>query len=386
MRFFSIPADFKKETIDGFHRLNQNYPDSRVIEVYGSVTANNKIGTGRLSNYLGTIDLVDLYDYAGYAADRGIEFNYTLNASHLFNREFSSDGAGEILSFLHKLHEGGIRALTVALPSLMELVQSSGLDFKIKASCICQITSAIKAGAYKKMGAYRIVPDESLNRDFATLKRIQKTFGDGVELIANQICDQNCIYRMFHYNMIAGDPHGAVNEVSANFYEQRCLSQQLRSFDNVLKLSWIRPEDLDYYEAVGIRHFKLQGRHTFKYGGDPVRTAECYFKGSHDGNLMDLLTMFAETTSFKVKIDNKKLDGFIRPFAENDHFCRRDCAVCGYCAGYAKKCMDPAATHELMDLAGGYLQEYDRYRMLLETVNSRLSESETSELSAEFDI
>ena len=208
MRYFSIPADFKKETIDGFYRLNRQYPESRVIEVYGSVTANNTIGTGRLSNYLGTIDLLDLYDYAAYAAERGIEFNYTLNASHLFNREFSTDGAGEIVSFLHQLREGGIRALTVALPSLMELIQSTGLDFKIKASCICQITSAIKAGVYKNMGAYRIVPDESLNRDFAALKRIQKTFGDGVEVIANQICDQNCIYRMFHYNMIRRPARG----------------------------------------------------------------------------------------------------------------------------------------------------------------------------------
>ena len=386
MRYFSIPADFKKETIDGFHRLNREYPDSQVIEVYGSVTANNKIGTGRLSNYLGNIDLLDLYDYASYAAARDIEFNYTLNASHLFNREFSADGAGEIISFLHKLYEGGIRALTVALPSLMELVRSTGLDFKIKASCICQITSAIKAGAYKKMGAYRIVPDESLNRDFAHLKRIQKEFGDGVEVIANQICDQNCIYRMFHYNMISGDPQGAVNEVSTNFYEQRCLAQQLRSLDNVLKLSWIRPEDLHYYEAIGIRHFKLQGRHTFKYGGDPVRTAECYFKGSHDGNLMDLLTMFAQTTSFKVHIDNKKLEGFLKPFVEKDHFCRRDCSSCGYCSGFAAKCMNPEETRELMDLAAGYLLEYDRYRMLLDSVNQDLNETENEELSADFDI
>lgn len=386
MRYFSIPADFKKETIDGFHRLNKEYPDSRVIEVYGSVTANNKIGTGRLSNYLGNIDLLDLYDYAAYAAQRDIEFNYTINASHLFNREFSNEGAAEIISFLHKLYEGGIRALTVALPSLMELVRSTGLDFKIKASCICQITSAIKAGAYKKMGAYRIVPDESLNRDFTHLKRIQKAFGDGVEVIANQICDQNCIYRMFHYNMIAGDPQGAVNEVSTNFYEQRCLAQQLRSIDNVLKLSWIRPEDLHYYEDIGVRHFKLQGRHTFKYGGDPVRTAECYFKGSHDGNLMDLLTMFAQTTSFKPVIDNKKLQGFLKPFVENDHFCRRDCASCGYCLGFASKCMNPDDTHELMDLAGGYLREYDRYRMLLDSVNQELNDTESEELSADFDI
>ena len=211
--------------------------------------------------------------------------------------------------------------------------------------------------------------DESINKDFYTLKNIREVFGGKVEIIINQICDKNCMYRMFHYNMISGDIAGTTNKASINYYEHRCVLQQLKSVDNLLKLCWVRPEDIKYYADIGINHFKLQGRHTFVQGGDPVLTVKCYFDESYDGNLMDLLSMIAKLTSFKVYVDNKKLDGFIKPFVEKAHFCENNCTACRYCETFAKRCIDYEAAEEVTQLAKEFYEDYDQYKKSLKPVS-----------------
>lgn len=372
MKFFSMPSDFNTETIAKYDLLNKTYEDSRVIETYGNITVGNYFGSGRLVSQMPKIDITDLRRYIHYSRERDIDFNYTINAPTMQNKEFTDQGARDIVAFLGRLYDAGVRSLTVTLPSMIELVQSTRYDFKIKASTICQITNANRAEAYKKMGIHKIVPDESINRDFSKLRGIRRVFGPEVELIVNQICPINCIYRMFHYNMIAAEPLGAANSVSINYFEHRCVLQQYKHVSHLLKLTWIRPEDLHYYSGIGINYFKLQGRHTIRKGGDPVRTLECYMKGDFDGNLIDLLTMFATMNSFKIFVDNKKLDGFLKPFYEIENYCKNDCTACNYCESFARKTkvIDYEEAEKVIELARDFYNEYDQYKQVLETVNA----------------
>jgi collagenase-like PrtC family protease len=371
VKYYSVPADFNKETIDKYEALNNKYTDSRVVETYGNITQGegNFLASGRLVRQMFKKDWLDLYEYITYSKERNIDFNYTINAPFLHNREFTEKGVSGIKDFLDRLYEAGVRSLTITLPSLMELVQSTHLDFKIRASCICQIANVNKAMFYKSLGVNDIVVNESINRDFHTLKNIREAFGEKVEIIANQICDLNCIYRMFHYNMISGEPEGTVNDVSVNFYEHRCVLQQFKDKSNLLKLSWIRPEDIKYYTDIGIHYFKLQGRHTFIKGGDPVRTVECYFRQHHDGNLMDLLNMFSELTSFSVYVDNKKLDGFLEPFYKIKNFCNFNCTTCDYCETFARKAIDYKKAEETIHSARDFYNEYDPFKNILRSTN-----------------
>ena len=317
------------------------------------------------------MDLYDLNDYIAYSNKNNIGFNFTLNATHIHNQEFTEKGAASILEFLGQIHGAGVRSITVTMPSLLELIKSAPYDFKIRVSCLSQITNPNRALAYKKMGAEQIVVDESLNKDFYALKRIREAFGEKVEIIVNQICDKNCMYRMFHYNMIAGDPMGTTNKASINYYEHRCVLQQLKTVDNLLKLCWVRPEDIKHYVAIGINYFKLQGRHTFVQGGDPVRTTRCYFEESFDGNLIDLLTMFAKLTSFTVYVDNKKLEGFIKPFMEKESFCKNNCGACGHCESWTKKCIDLDTAKNVVNLAKEFYKDYDQYQGILDSLAAK---------------
>lgn len=369
MRYYSVPADFKKKTIDRYAELNNQYKNSKVLDTYGNITLGSYLGSGRLARQTPRVDIYDLEDYINYSKERNIDFNYTLNASHLHNKEFTEQGVSEIKKFLGKLYQIGVRSLTVSLPSLLELIRSTEYDFRIRSSVICRIDNPNRAAAYKKMGVEKIVLEESINRDFAALKNIREVFGEQVEIIVNQICDKNCMYRFFHYNMMAGDAFGTVNNTSINYFEHRCVLQQLKSIDNLLKLCWVRPEDIKYYTEIGIHYFKLQGRHTYLQGGDPVKTVVCYFEEHYDGNLMDLLTMFANLTSFKVYVDNKKLEGFIKPFVEKENFCKNMCNKCRYCESYARKCIDYKKAEETITMAREFYNQYDQYQNLLQQVN-----------------
>jgi collagenase-like PrtC family protease len=362
MKHFSVPADFSKETIDSYDRLNQTYPESKVSEIYGNITIGNSFGSGRSHSQLPKIDFKTLREFVKYSRSRHINFNYTLNTSHMMNREFTEEGIREIKQFLNQLYETGIRHLTLTLPSLFELVISTGLDFKIKASAICSIDNVNIALAFKKKGASKIVIKEMINRDFFILKKIRKAFGDQIELIINSPCHIDCSYRMSHYNQQSGDSIKGTNVTSFNYYEHKCMLRRYSELGNWLKIIWIRPEDLKYYTRIGIQYFKLQGRQSIIHGGDLVKVTECYFKEDYDGDLIDLINAFAPLNHFKVHVQNKKLEGFIKPFFEKEHFCIRDCTECDYCDRFAENCVDLREAGEVCDLAQKFYQEFDHFK------------------------
>lgn len=369
MKFFSLPTDFKKETIDAYCKLNDQYKDARVIETYGNITIGNSIESGRSVDLLPAVDLNHLRDYVRWSREKNIDFSYTMNASHMHSKEFTRKGMLEILSFLNDIYEAGVRSLTVSLPSLMQVIQRMNTDFRMKASVICQVTTANKALFYKNMGMERVVVDESINRDFDMLKRIVEAFGENIEMIVNTICHKDCPYRMFHYNQIATDSIVLSSEVSAKYYSHRCLMRRYENAGNLLKLSWVRPEDLKYYTRVGIRYFKLQGRQAV-LAGDPVKAVEYYFKGSYDGDLLELLDMFNPTSNFRVSIDNKALDGFIETFFKKAHFCRHDCRSCFYCDTFARKCIAVDEVAETRRNVLRFYDEYDHFNKLLASIKN----------------
>ena len=368
MKYFCVPADFKKETIEKYYKLNEGYSESKVIETYGNITIENFLCSGRVTSQLPKVDLLDLYDYIQFSNKNGIEFNYTMNGPHMLNAEYTKDGASKIIKFLHNLHDAGCRSLTIALPSLIELVRSTKLDFKIKASTLCQITNVNKALAYKQMTVDRIVTDESINKDFDTLKNIRNAFGEKVEIIANPICYKDCVYRMFHYNQVANDSIEKTNETSRDYFEHRCVLQRFSRISNLLRMAYVRPEDLNLYSSIGINYFKLQGRHVV-LKGDPIRTLKAYFDESYDGDVMDLINMFYDINKFKVILNNKKLEGFIKPFFEKKIICKHDCDRCNYCETFAKKVIDFDSAIEIKNLAEQFYPDFDQFNELLNSIN-----------------
>ena len=382
MKYYNIPADFRKETIDAYDKLNRQYPDSKVVETYGQITVGTMFESGRYFKSIPSVDLIALKEYIDYSRERNIEFNYTFNSPYMHNMEFSDDGILKIKSFLYELYKSGVRILTIAMPSLIDLVKSVDLGFSIKASTICQITNANKALSYKDKGVDRIVLDESVNRDFKTLKAIRNAFGEKVELIVNSLCHKECIYRMFHYLQTSGTYAKELGEHGQGYFTNRCSLKLFDDITQIMRLCWIRPEDIRYYEQIDIRYYKLQGREYVLFG-DPIKTLECYFKEEFDGNLMALLDMFNSKFKFKFEVDNKKLDGFIRPFIEKENFCRHDCDNCKYCVKYAQEAINIKQADKMIMLSKRFDKDIDEYTSYIKSV--KINESTTDICDFDFD-
>ncbi len=372
MHYFNVPADFQKETIDTYAEMNRQYPHAKVLTTYGNITKGQSIlSSGRAVENLPELDMEGLADYIRYSDEQGIGFEYTLNSTTMNNREFSPEGITQLKQFFHKIYDAGVRTVIVALPPLFEIIRATGLGFDIKASVLCQITSANKALKYQEMGADKIVPDESVSRDFGTLKRIRRVFGEHVELIVNTVCNKDCHYRMFHYNQMSADNNLSSDGISNTFYPNRCILQFYHDFTSTLRSCWIRPEDLKHYSAIGINHFKLQGRHTIclKLEGDRppsrgniVQVVDAYFREDYDGDLNDLIYCFNPAfKTFRVPIPNKKLEGFLKPFTEHERFCARDCATCHYCEGFATRVIDKEQQRLVKEKMEMFFGAFDKF-------------------------
>ncbi len=360
MKYFSLPADFKLSTLDQYQRLNRIHSDAKVVETYGQVTDGAVLNSGRVTDVLPEVDFRDLERYVKYSADRDIVFNYTLNPSCFGNFEFSPQGIRQIQHLLERLYNIGVSWLTVSSPSLLELVLASGWKFRLKASALCEITSPGKALFYKKAGMERMVVDPDVTRDFRALRNICKVFGEGVEIIVNNVCYKNCPYKMFHYNHEAHRTPANTSQTIKEYYFNRCSLQKAGSIENPVRLNWIRPEDLHFYKEVGISYLKVQGRQNV-LEGDVVKALMYYMEEDFDGNLFDLITIFAPYNAFQPYMDNKKLDGFVKTFFEHPDFCQNVCDSCHYCLGYAHKCMETEKAAEINRQALEFYQKYDEY-------------------------
>ena len=84
---------------------------------------------------------------------------------------------------------------------------------------------------------------------------------------------------------------------------------------------------------------------------------------------MEFFDMFNPTSHFRVFVDNKKLDGFIRPFYQTENFCRNDCENCNYCESFAKKCIDPKELEEVYNAAKEFFHQYDPFNRLIDSTN-----------------
>lgn len=360
MKYYSVPSDFQLNTIDKYNKLNNEFTTSLVNETYGQLTVGVSHESGRLYDDIPKIDLKQLEKYVTYSKNKNIDFNYTLNGTCMGNKEFTNEGIKNLKKFFKDLENIGVQSVTLALPSLFEIVKSIDCKLEIKSSTLCQVTNANKAISLKKLGADRIVVEESINRDFSTLQRITNAFGDKVEVIVNTLCNKDCIYRPFHYNQMSHDCVLTNEESIKDHYNNLCIMKRIESLSNLLKINWIRPEDIELYTQVGINHFKIQGRNAVMKG-NCYKVVRSYFEESFDGNLMDLLELYSNLCSFKIYIDNKRLDGYVEKFFQNRDFCKRDCENCKYCDNVIMNCLDYEKSLKVNELANKFYGGYDKF-------------------------
>ena len=319
------------------------------------------VGGARPGFVLPQVDRNYVERYIKACHERGLEFSYLLNAPCLGNLQYSKKGYGQLIELLEWIDQSGADAVTIGLPYLIDLVRKRFPRLKVKVSTTARVNTVRKALQYEDMGIEEIIIDEHINREFKTLEAIRKTVKCSLELIVNNICLWQCPYNYEHVNH---DGHASREGEEDDYcYLQYpgylCLYRKLTDPVELLKSPWIRPEDIPHYEAIGYEHFKITER--FKKTALLLEHVKAYETRRYDGNLLDLFTLprkgaftpvhleyfikpehvnimkiselekvFDLEVRELIQMDNRKLDGFIEFFKEND--CNQTtCSACRYC-------------------------------------------------------
>ncbi len=382
----SLATNFDNDLIEKIKK----YP---VYEVYGKLKY-DCIGGGRPDNTLADIDKNIFENHVKKVRESGIRFNYLLNGSCLSNNEQNVEWQENFKNFLGYLKNIGVNALTVTNPYILVFVKKYfSNDFKIRVSTFACIDSYTKARYWEELGAdYLCVDFVKINRDFKTLKYMVNNLKSAkLEILVTNSCLKNCPMIYTHTNGLA---HASNNEAINQSYEDwslfYCQKKELENIDEYIKSPWVRPEDIKYYEDIGIDHFKITER------GFPtdelVKRVKYYVERSFDGNLLEIIQghgawenenltlkkivphnrkeIYEEIKRVRgigrarecerhIYIDNKKLDGFIDFFVQGK--CTGNCNTCGYCNNIANKTI--TRNEEVCDYLQKLYNEYDELKM-----------------------
>lgn len=333
--YFTVPADFVPDTLRTYCGRDWAVP---IREVYGSLKF-ARFGGGRHDGVLPDCAREDFAAYVRAAADRGIAFNYLLNAACMSGEELTADGQRRLDDWLEFLLGSGVRRITAALPPLVDFVLRRHPGFQVYVSVIAGIDSLSRLRRF--LGDRRVAGiylHESLHRDppaLAAVCRECRSREIEVGMIVNTLCDADCPWRHFHYDLVS---HALPGERFPYlwYYGTECKIRRLRDPRQVLRLPWVRPDDIPRYLEAGVTRFKLGGRDLVKFGADFARSVSDYNHAPYEGNLLDLFLCHADVERRGLyHLDNTpRLSRFLDAAFSGELHCR-DCDDCGKCADLA---------------------------------------------------
>lgn len=358
---FSAPTNWQWDLI-------QSLPVNGIDEIFGKLQ-DDPIGGLRNSYSLPYLSRKEAARYIQEIHRKDIKFNYILNSICLNNYEWTRSGQGKIRDFLSWLTDIGVDAVTVSIPYLLQIIKKNYPDLMVTVSTAAAVHTIERAKYWESIGADEITLNSvDVNRSFILLKRIKDAIKCKIRLIANECCLYQCPLRMYH---CAIGSHGTQSQhflkgFSIDYATLACNYRKLLSPLELIRSPWIRPEDLKYYEEIGIDRIKLVDR---VMSTDAILLIiKSYLARRYDGNLMDLFPSVTKYLMYEKSNIYHKLRYFIRPFSVNVfklakaaalirphiyidnraldnfilHFLNNDCSTvscleCGYCQNVADK-------------------------------------------------
>lgn len=334
-----------------------------IEEVYGKVTE-DFIGGGRPSFILPAIGRKGVEKFVKELHKNGIKFNYLLNSTCLDNQEVTSRGYKRIRRDLDWISKLEADSVTVSISYLAKIVKECYPQFKLKVSAFAGVRSLRQAQYWEALGADVITLEpQTMNREFGIIKNITSNIKAKIQVIVNQGCLYFCPNVLYHANLFSHSSQ--INHYSKGFLIDHCVLEckmlKLKEKVNFIRADWIRPEDINEYEAAGVKNFKIIQRNWTTARLE--KTIGAYVKREYDGNLADIieflcsedvflslskkikysfhsfganlsgaLKFYRDIKSLKrvVHIDNALLKNFIDIF-KNESCQLKNCDTCRYC-------------------------------------------------------
>lgn len=288
-----------------------------VVELYGKLAA-DFVGGARAPYILPHISKKHAKIHIQQAHQNNIQFNYVLNATCMDNLEFTSFGQKKLHELFSWLSEIGTDSVTVTIPYLLQWIKKNYPHFELHVSSLAGIDCIQRAKYWQDLGADVItLASHKVNRNFTLLRQIRKNVNCQLQLILNNLCFLDCPTYNFHQGLAshASQLCHPLGGFSIDYYFLSCRYRMFLNPAEIIKSNWIRPEDMHYYEEIGIDRMKIVGR------SDSTETillrVNAYSNRHYNSNLMDLLTSASiNRGSIKFRIFHG-VKYFFRPFLVN---------------------------------------------------------------------
>ena len=277
-----------------------------------------------------------LVDDLKFCRAKGMQLDLLVNATCYGDKSFTIEQREDYYSDLKELSSCGLmpEIVTTTSPYIAKISKNFDASLDRRASVNMRLNSTIAMEyVLDEFDSFYICRD--VQRDLSTVKLFAewgKKNGKKICMLANSACLRYCPWQTFHETLLAHDYKHAVPEMKKlNIPPTLCGGFVLeKKYEEILRGSWIRPEDLHQYEPY-VSVIKLSTREADR----PDLILKAYTSGSCDG---DLLMILDPGFSFLVApqiFDNK---AFPKEWSEGKIAgqCANNCTHCGKCAEVLK--------------------------------------------------
>ena len=265
----------------------------------------------------------------------GIKLNLLLNASCWGEDSLSINLANLVISIIDYLQENiAIDSVTTFSPLIAYIIKKNFPKIEIRASVNMRI-GTIKGMEQVKELFDSFVMQREYNRDLEKIEELKKWSEKNekkLSILVNSGCLNFCSVQSFHDNVISHEAEvftkaNIIEDIPGNcwsFYKEKENWKYL-----ITDTSWIRPEDLHYYEKY-FESVKLATR----INPEPEKVIKAYYNEKYEGNLLDLFEPSHSKIFYPYIIENSK---FPYNWFEKILYCDKFCKDCSYCLEIFKK-------------------------------------------------
>ena len=312
---YSIATNWDDRLVASFKKFNLLSKKDKIIELFNSLPFACAIPSSQISK-------PEIEKKIKLIKRQGFCFNYLVNSS-VFPDLHSRKGFKKAMEYITWVEKQKADIVTVGDEKILFFIYKYFPKLKVNISIVLRVKSVKKVNSLIKKypNIERVTLYQAINRDqnkliqhVANVHKRHSLRPFKIELLANELCLYDCPLMKKHYALSS-------KFSQSNTKERAKLLQELAKFDSwcneirardpiqFLNVCWIRPEDVEIYEKLGIDILKIAGKTAST--NYLLRTAKSYMKRSHRGNIMDLFYPDWWPQKKKPYINNSELDGFL---------------------------------------------------------------------------
>lgn len=267
----------------------------------------------------------------------GLQMDLLFNANCYGENAYGEELRYEVYGILDELEANGLfpEIVTTTSQFIAKVIKKRHPQIDIRASVNMRIESTKSMEFISDLfDSFYICRD--IQRDLNIVKRFyewSEKHGKKMCMLVNSGCLRCCPVQIFHDNFIC---HGSWRGEEQEFilrYPYRLCERHFKRTDHLvdyLRMSWIRPEDMHWYEPF-VSTIKLATRRT----EHPDRIIRAYSEGAYDGDLLDLIV----AAHPKIILRNRDFpaDWIESGIAQS---CALNCTECGKCDAVLKQILE----------------------------------------------